>query len=396
MNSDPMIKRISITFLLSFYLSLLSSQPLTQVRIRLCTDSNPHYLFFRVTSGQYVIDCFDGIPVIVKHGELFIISRYNDKIALRFSNDTGFLADSLQIRGSAREASFSLRTSSGSRSYSNYSGNLECFPDLGSLLLINTVDLEDYIAGVVKAEGGSGKNEEYFKTQAVIARTYTFKYLKKHIMDGYNLCDDTHCQAFNGITEDAVIKASVGSTSGQVLVSSDSSLIISGFHSNCGGETSPSEYAWLSAHPYLVKVIDPFCVTSKNASWEKDVSLKEWAEMLSRNGYTGPVVSAEPFIFLQRTRVQDYVTGSLKIPFARIRNELGLRSAWFSVSAKGDSLFLTGKGYGHGVGLCQEGAMVMASAGKKYEEILRFYYPGVGIVGIDAAKKDVDEKKPSN
>lgn len=396
MNSDQMIKPAFITILLSFYFNLLSSQPLTQVRVRLYTDSNPHYLFFRVTSGQYVIDCFNGMPVMVKKGELFIISRYNDKIALRLSNDTGFLADSLQIRGSAPEASFSLRTSSGSRTYRNYSGNLDCFPDLGSLLLINTVDLEDYIAGVVKAEGGSGKNEEYFKTQAVIARTYTFKYLTKHITDGYNLCDDTHCQAYNGITEDALIKTSVNSTSGQVLVSSDSSLIISGFHSNCGGETSPSEYVWLSAHPYLVKVIDPFCVTSKNATWEKAVSLKEWAEMLSHNGYTGTADSAKLFIFMQRTRVRDYVTGSFKIPFARIRNELGLRSGWFSVSAKGDSLFLSGKGYGHGVGLCQEGAMVMASAGKKFDEILRFYYPGVGIVGIDAAKKDEDEKKPSN
>lgn len=391
-----MIRRISLTLILSFIFYLLSSQPDNIVRIRIFTADEPHYIFFRVSSGQYTIDSYNGRPVIVKSGELFIISRLNDRIALKFINNSGFLSDSLKIIGSGPEASFSLRTSSLSPVYRNYSGDLECFPDLGSLLLINTLNTEDYVAGVVKAEGGSGKNEEYFKTQAVIARTYTYRYFGKHISDGYNLCDDTHCQVFNGITSDALINASVKHTSGQVVVTSDSSLIISAFHSNCGGETSPSEYVWLSAHPYLVRVIDPYCVTSKNATWQKAVSIKEWAAMLSGNGYKEPADSAKQFLFRQRIRVPDYVTGHFKIPFSRIRIELGLRSSWFSVSEKGDSLLLTGKGYGHGVGLCQEGAMVMASSGKKFEEILKFYYPGTSVVGIEAAKKDRDEREPSN
>ena len=391
-----MIRRISLTLLLSFVFYLLSSQPDDPVRVRIYAGDDPHYIFFRVASGQYTIDSFNGQPVIVRSGELIIISRYNDRIALKFMNHTGYLSDSLKISSSAPEASFALRTSSSSPVYRNYSGDLECFPDLGSLLLINTLNIEDYVAGVVKAEGGSGKNEEYFKTQAVIARTYTYRYFGKHIPDGYNLCDDTHCQVFNGITSDALINASVKHTSGQVAVTSDSSLIISAFHSNCGGETSPSEYVWLSAHPYLVRVVDPYCVTSKNATWEKRVSLNEWAEMLSRNGYKEPADSAKQFLFRQRIRVQDYVTGQFKIPFSRIRIELGLRSSWFSVSEQDDSLLLTGKGYGHGVGLCQEGAMVMASAGKKFQEILKFYYPGAGVVGIEAVKKDRDERKQSN
>jgi stage II sporulation protein D len=391
-----MIRRISLTLLLSFVFYLLSSQPDNPVRVRIYAGDDPHYIFFRVASGQYTIDSFNGQPVIVRSGELFIISRFYDRIALKFMNHTGYLSDSLKISSSAPEASFMLRTSSSSPVYRNYSGDLECFPDLGSLLLINTLNIEDYVAGVVKAEGGSGKNEEYFKTQALIARTYTYRYFGKHIPDGYNLCDDTHCQVFNGITSDALINASVKHTSGQVAVTSDSSLIISAFHSNCGGETSPSEYVWLSAHPYLVRVVDPYCVTSKNATWEKRVSLNEWAEMLSRNGYKEPADSAKQFLFRQRIRIQDYVTGQFKIPFSRIRIELGLRSSWFSVTEKGDSLLLTGKGYGHGVGLCQEGAMVMASAGKKFQEILKFYYPGVGVVGIEAVKKDSDERKQTN
>jgi stage II sporulation protein D len=85
--------------------------------------------------------------------------------------------------------------------------------------------------------------------------------------------------------------------------------------------------------------------------------------------------------------VQDYVTGSFSIPFSRIRNELDLRSAWFSVKAVGDSLRLSGRGYGHGVGLCQEGAIVMASQGIGYEDIITFYYPGVKLMKITDVKK---------
>jgi peptidoglycan hydrolase-like amidase len=79
----------------------------------------------------------------------------------------------------------------------NYSGDLLCFPDLGTLVFINISDVEKYIAGVVMAEGGAGKNLEYFKTQAIIARTYMYKYFDKHSSDKYNVCDNTHCQAYS-------------------------------------------------------------------------------------------------------------------------------------------------------------------------------------------------------
>jgi stage II sporulation protein D len=333
----------------------------------------------------------------VKKGEIILISRFQEKIAIKPVGSPGFLTDSIIISCSEPGAYFSIRTGQGAPDYRDYSGTLEFRPDFGSLLAINKLDIEDYIAGVVKAEGGSGKKSEYFKSQAVIARTYTYKYFNKHITDRYNLCDDTHCQAFAGITGDSLITSAVRLTSGQVLATSDSSLIISAFHSNCGGETSPSELAWLAPHPYLVKVTDPYCVTSRNATWQKTISLHAWTEMLTRNGYIADsAANSESFVFRQRVRMMNYTTGSFSMPFSKIRSELGLRSAWFSVSAAGNSLVLSGRGYGHGVGLCQEGAMVMAAGGEKYEEILLYYYPGVRIIGIDKAKNNQDEKKSSN
>jgi stage II sporulation protein D len=109
--------------------------------------------------------------------------------------------------------------------------------------------------------------------------------------------------------------------------------------------------------------------------------------MLSRNGYAGPADSASLFNFRQPSRMQEYTTGTFKLPLNVIRNELKLRSAWFSVKAEGDSLRLSGRGYGHGIGLCQEGAMVMAAQGISYSDIISFYFPGVRIISISDAKK---------
>ena len=261
-----------------------------------------------------------------------------------------------------------------------------------TLLLINTFDIEKYIAGIVNAEAGSGRNEEYFKTQAVIARTYTCKYFNKHIIDRYNLCDDTHCQAFNGLTGDSIIINAVRNTKELVITTPDSILIISAFHSNCGGETSPSEYAWVTGQPYLIRVADPYCLNSRNALWERKISLREWTYFLKKNGFSGNIDDPSVFNFNQISRVPDYVAGSFTMPLRIIRTGLDLRSSYFSVSVEGDSLLLKGKGYGHGVGLCQEGAMQMAIRGFTFEEIIKFYYSGVKIIRIEDAKKNEDDK----
>ena len=121
---------------------------------------------------------------------------------MKTRNRPGITCDSLFISGKTDNDLFSLRIE-GVRHY--YSGNLNCYRDMGTSLFINTCEIESYIAGVISAEGGPGKHIDYLKTQAVIARTYMYKYFEKHILDGYNLCDDTHCQAFNGISDDTVI-----------------------------------------------------------------------------------------------------------------------------------------------------------------------------------------------
>jgi stage II sporulation protein D len=376
---DSVVKRLIIVFI------IFIAEPLFlngQVRIRLFTSNDPSYAIFSVTAGQYEIDSYTGQQVILKNGELAMISEYDGKLAIKTRNTVAFRCDSVIFNGKTGNDSFTLRVNGKTPSRQFYSGDLQCIPDMETILLINICDIESYIAGVVKAEGGSNKSIEYFKTQAIIARTYMYKYFNKHIPDRYNLCDNTHCQAFNGITSDSLIKRASYETKGLVILGPDSTLVIAAFHSNCGGETSPAEFAWLIGEPYLKKVIDPWCRSSRNATWTKTISFDKWTNYLSNSGFVGNISDRSQFNFSPESRQNEYRAGTFSYPMRQMRTDLNLRSAFFTLSVVGDSVIFNGRGYGHGVGLCQEGAMVMAARGYTFSQIIGFYYSGVRIVDI--------------
>lgn len=353
--------------------------------MRLFSNLSPESAVFSVTGGKYEVYTSNGESLILTKGEPVVITRYKGRLAVQPRNSTGYICDSVFFSGKDGDDSFSLRINGTFPSRQYYSGDLRCLPDLGTLLLINDLEIEKYIAGVVKAEGGSGKNIEYFKSQAVIARTYMYKYFDKHSGDRYNVCDNTHCQAFNGISYDTLLNRAAMETHGKVILAKDSTIIIAAFHSNCGGQTSSSEDVWLASQPYLKSVTDPYCTSSKNAKWDKKMSLDDWVGYLRKSGYTGKTDDATVFNFEQKSRLTDYRTGSFSLPLRTIRTDLNLRSTFFSVVAEGDIVTFNGKGYGHGVGLCQEGAMAMASAGFSYQKIIDFYYFGVMISDIKNA-----------
>lgn len=352
------------------------------MRIRLFAATNPANALFSVVEGIYELDSFSGEPIALISGDQVFISVYHDQLVFKRRNHPAVICDSLYISGKTTGDTFSLRAGSVQHLYA---GDLHCLNYPGSFLLINICGTETYIAGVVQAEGGRGKHEEYIKTQAVIVRTYLFRYFDKHIADRFNMCDDIHCQVYKGLSGDTVIISAVNETRGQVITGSDSVLIISAFHSNCGGETVPAEDVWLTPQPWLKKVTDPFCTSSRNSKWQKSISLNEWLGYLKRMGYNADENNASSFNFSQLTRMVDYTTADFSLPLKQIRADLGLRSTFFSVSAEGDSVIFRGRGYGHGVGLCQEGAMVMAEKGFNYRQIIDFYYSGVWITDIKNA-----------
>ncbi|MBK7626115.1 MAG: SpoIID/LytB domain-containing protein [Bacteroidales bacterium] len=373
---------IGIRIFIIFLLSVISTLVSAQVKIRLFANQSPESAVFTVVEGSYSINTYHGGITPLSKGESLIISRFDGKLAVKTRNSTGYIADSVLFSEQTPEASFSLRINGQLPVRQYYTGDLHCYPDLGTLVLINNCDVEKYIAGVVKAEGGSGKNIEYFKSQAVIARTYMYKYFDKHMQDKYNVCDNTHCQAFNGTSTDTILNKAAMETHGEVILDQDSVLIISAFHSNCGGETSSSEDVWLTSQPYLKRVIDPYCLTSRNALWERSIALEDWVGYLRKSGFSGNSDNPSQFGFTQKSRLTTYKAGTFTVPLRTIRTDLNLRSTFFSVLPEGDTIKLKGRGYGHGVGLCQEGAMAMAAKGFDYKQIIDFYYVGVLISDI--------------
>ncbi len=357
----------------------------SQVKIRLFSDQSPESALFSVTQGEYEINTFSGEPVRISKGEPVLISKSKKRLIVKSRNEKGVICDSVHLKGMTGKDLFSLRINGSFPVRQLYSGDFICFPDMETLVLINVTGIEEYIAGVVKAEGGTGRNIEYYKTQTVIARTYLYKYFDKHTPDRYNLCDDTHCQAFNGYSTDAVIYRAALETKDLVIVDKDSTLIVAAFHSNCGGETASSEDVWLAGHSYLERIDDPYCLNSRSAVWEKVIKRDDWIASLKRSGYPEDKEMPGSFSFIQDSRKTDYKTGTMSVPLRNIRSDLDLRSTFFSVTESNGSIILNGRGYGHGVGLCQEGAMVMASQGFRFQKIIGFYYSGVMITDIKNA-----------
>jgi stage II sporulation protein D len=357
-----------------------------QVRVRIFANQKPSSALLTVAEGKYELDVYDGKSISLTAGDPVILAMYDNKIAVKIRNSVSFMCDSLTVKGLTGNDSFYFRVNGSSIVRQLYSGDLQCISDLGVLVFINICNVEQYIAGVVRTEGGPGKRIEYLKSQAVLARTFMYKHFERHLIDRYNLCDNTHCQAFNGISTDTLISRAALETKGLVVLDHDSTLIISAFHSNCGGETSTSDFVWLSGNSYVKKVIDPYCVKSPNATWRKTIPLTEWEAYLKKSGFVPVGTTAPSYNFSQLTRQNNYRIGSFSLPFGQIRNDLNLRSAFFSVVKEGNLITFKGRGYGHGVGLCQEGAMVMAARGFKYSEIIKFYYSDVIISDIKNAR----------
>lgn len=266
----------------------------------------------------------------------------------------------------------------------NYRDDVEITPNSNGLTVVNKVDINNYLGGVVESEGGGGKYLEYYKVQALMSRTYVLKYLGKHNKEGFDVCDRTHCQAYhNQLRLNPLIDSAVRSTDGMVMVDQKMQLVDAYFHANCGGQTSEPDYVWNSKVPYLTTFKDTFCIYTKQATWEKRISQETWKNYLV-NTFHYPVedsiYGALIFTFNQPDRYAFFQHPSLGIPLRDIREKFGLKSTFFNCYPEGNDVVLRGRGYGHGVGLCQEGAMRMAKFGYNYQQIALYYFPGVKLV----------------
>ena len=221
-----------------------------------------------------------------------------------------------------------------------------------------------------------------------MCRTFAFQDIERHIEEGFNLCDGVHCQAFNGKSrQNEIILQSVLATRNNVIVTKDNELITAAFHSNSGGITEDAKNVWVTDLPYLKSVNDPFSLKGKNMHWEKIISRAKWETYLKQhNFYIKGDEKPGYYSCQQKTREQYYRVGLDILSYQRIRKEWLLRSAFFSVYDDGKNITIKGKGYGHGVGMSQEGAMEMSKAGYSYSDIIHFYFRDVKIVGFQSSR----------
>src|SRR5690554_975875 len=250
------------------------------------------------------------------------------------------------------------------------------------LTVVNDVSFKHYLGGVIESEGGGGQHVEYYKAQAVISRTYALKYMNRHHKEGFNLCDQVHCQAyFSKLTHTKAIAVAVEETEGVYIEDTITNKLVDAFfHANCGGQTSVTDYVWKEDIHYLQPIKDTFCIHTRQANWEKKIPKKEWENYLVKEFFY-PIEDSlyREFIFTfeQTDRKAFYLSPHLGIPLRDLRYKFNLKSTYFSCYPEGDFVVLKGKGFGHGVGLCQEGAMGMANKGYNYKQILAFYYEGI-------------------
>lgn len=223
-----------------------------------------------------------------------------------------------------------------------------------------------------------------------MSRTYAIENLRRHEKDGFNLCDDVHCQAYYNMQRfTPSIETAVKETDGEIMVDEEDQPVSGYFHANCGGQTSDASYVWNVPINSCQPFVDTFCIKTKQAKWVQFIPKSEWQKFLVESyGFPidDPVIGPMAFNFEQEHRKAFFVHPALGIPLRDLRSQFKLKSTYFSVSDAGDKVKLEGRGFGHGIGLCQEGAMEMAKQGFTYRQIAMFYFNGVKIIDFHAWK----------
>ena len=299
-----------------------------------------------------------------------------------------------------------------------FAGSLKFIVEGGRITAINKVGIEDYLISVISSEMRADASLEFLKAHAVISRSWLLARIedRRHPEtagsaiphERYDVCADDHCQRYQGLTP-AVgenVRKAIDQTWGQVLTY-DGQICDARFSKCCGGRSEIFSTCWEDKdYPYLQSVEDPWCdchdpailsqvlndydlETSDFHDWEQRYTRQELSELVrSRTGKDfGEIEALEPMERGVSGRIKYLrIVGSKhtevigkELAIRRALSTSHLKSSNFEVIIEGDNITLKGHGWGHGVGLCQIGAAVMAAKGFGYKEILKHYYTDADI-----------------
>jgi stage II sporulation protein D len=259
-----------------------------------------------------------------------------------------------------------------------------------------TVELpfEDYVLQVVATEGSTEAEPEALKALAIAVRTYALKNRARHEKDGFNFCTTTHCQRFQVATGSAPaanrIVDAVRATAGEVLIDDQGRVAEAYFGASCGGATANVGTLWGGDSPaYLRGVADDYCAVMPHSHWTDVIPRAQLLAALRSDPRTDVGGRLDDVSISRRDKSNRAelitLTGEkrivvrgwdFKLIVGRALGWQRLKSSRFSVQRNGSDFVFHGSGFGHGLGLCQEGAHVMAQRGVDYRRILAKYFPG--------------------
>lgn len=272
-----------------------------------------------------------------------------------------------------------------------FRGNMEFIKkDNLHLLIINYIELEDYIKGILYHEVSHYWPIEVLKAQAVTCRTYALYQMGENKSQDYDLTADIYSQVYGGRTSERQrTNLAVESTSGVVLTY-NGKIFPAYFHATCGGHTEDASLVWNIDLAPLKGVICDYCQDSPHFKWHNVLTIKEISDALAKSDYQ---IKAIKDIIIEERDSSGRVTKlklisadkNIEISAKDLRNIIGpniIRSTNFKVNVVENDAVFEGLGWGHGVGLCQWGAYFMAKDGSTYQEILEYYYPQTHVSAI--------------
>lgn len=269
----------------------------------------------------------------------------------------------------------------------------------GGRAVIRQVGLEDYVRGSIVAEfapasGDPGTVERMLEVQAVLSRTYAISHLGRHDRDGYDLCATTHCQLYEPSRLSAsrwapAAAQAVRKTAGTVLWF-ERAPVVALFHADCGGHTSTPAAIWGGTeHPYLRALADDGPATKAHAAWRYSADAEMLRVALNADARTTIGRRLNAITVVERDKAGRAVRVRLEAERPRVvRGEVlrdaltrafgarSIKSTWFDVRKERTAWVFEGRGFGHGAGLCQAGALARIAAGSSPPAVLVRYFPG--------------------
>jgi stage II sporulation protein D len=270
-----------------------------------------------------------------------------------------------------------------------FRGGLEIKRRDRGLMIVNLVDLEAYLYGVVPKEAPAQWEMAALRAQAIVARTYALYKRQRQSNGDYDLAADyLRDQVYDGYgAEHARTTQAVDDTQG-VVVTCRGELIPTYYHAESAGYTENSEHVWSASYPCLRGVKTPIHPASPHVHWSATLSLQQLQSALGKKGYlVGQIQRIDP---IQRSPTGRIILlklghshGETVLRGTDFRLAVGpeiIRSTRFTVNLRGGRALFSGQGWGHGVGLCQWCSQGMAELGHDHETILKHYYLGARLM----------------